>query len=124
VKIVRSMAGIIIGFALFFGIVRFLSGSGLWRGITTTVAAALLSGYVTALIAGAHEFPHAAAVGMLMIVTGFVAMRQEGATQPGWYEIAIAGCGPISAMLGAAVRLLTKARPTAGSHIPGAAGGQ
>jgi hypothetical protein len=121
VKIVRSIAGVLFGFALFLGIVHFFSVSSVLSGITTTVAAALLGGYVAALIAGAHEFPHAAAVGMLMIGTGFVAMRQEGATQPGWYEIAIAGCGPVSAMLGAAIRLLTKARPTAGSRTPGAA---
>jgi len=112
-KIVRSMAGVLLGFALFLGIVRFFSVSSVLSGVATTVAAALLGGYVAALIAGAHEFPHAAAVGMLMIGTGFVAMRQEGATRPGWYEILIAGCGPVSAMLGAAIRLLTKARPTA-----------
>ncbi len=123
-KIVRSIAGVLLGFALFFGIVHFFSGSSLLSGVGTTIAAALLGGYVAALIAGAHEFPHAAAVGMLMIITGFVAMRQEGASQPSWYEIAIAGCGPVSAMLGAAIRLLTKGRPATGSRTPDAALGQ
>ena len=112
-RIVRSLAGIVIGFVIFLAIARLTSGTGLWLGITATVIAAVLGGYVTALIAGAHEFPHVAAVGMLMIFTGFLSMRQEGATRPGWYEISIAGCGPISAMIGAAIRLLTKLRRAA-----------
>ena len=109
-RIVRSLAGILVGFGIFFAIARMVSGSGLWVGITATVGAALISGYVTAVIAGAHEFPHVATVGLLMIFTGFLSMRQQGASQPGWYQIAIAGCGPISAMIGAAIRLLTKRR--------------
>ena len=109
--IVRSLSGILIGFGIFLGIVRWMAGSGLLLSVTLTVAASLLAGYVTAFVAGAHEFPHASALGMLMIGTGFIAMRQEGASLPGWYEIAIAGCGPISAMIGAAIRLLTKSRP-------------
>ncbi len=115
-RIVRSLAGIAVGFGIFLAIARVTSGIGLWLGIAATVAGAVLSGYVTALIAGAHEFPHVAAVGMLMIFTGFLSMRQEGATQPSSYQIAIAGCGPISAMIGAAIRLLTKPRRTAGSN--------
>ena len=112
-RFVRSLAGVATGFGIFFAIARLTSASGLWLGIAATVAAAVAAGYVTALIAGAHEFPHVAAVGMLMIFTGFLAMRQEGATQPGWYQIAIAGCGPISAMIGAAIRLLIRLRRTA-----------
>lgn len=109
-RIVRSIAGILLGFGIFLVIARSTAGRSLLISITSTVIAAILSGYLTALIAGAHEFPHAAAVGMLMIATGFVSMLQEGATQPSWYQIAIAGCGPISAMIGAAIRLLTKPR--------------
>jgi hypothetical protein len=116
VRIVRSLAGIVVGFAIFFGIARLVPGIGLWAGISAMVAAAVLSGYITALIAGAHEFPHVAAVGMLMVATGFVSMRQEGAVRPGWYQIAIAGCGPVSAMIGAAVRLLTKVRKEPGGR--------
>ena len=112
-KVVRSLAGVVIGFGIFFAIARLTSAAGLWLGIAATIAAAVISGYITALIAGAHEFPHVAAVGMLMILTGFLSMRQEGAAQPGWYQIAIAGCGPISAMIGAAIRVLMKLHRTA-----------
>jgi hypothetical protein len=78
--------------------------------ISWTVAAAILGGYIAARVAGSHEFPHAAAVGLLMIAVSFVSMRQEGITEPGWYQTTIAGCGPVSAMIGAAIRLLTKPR--------------
>ncbi len=86
---------------------RYLLLSLVW-----TVVAAMLGGYIAARIAGAHEFPHAAAVGFLMVVMGFLSMRAEGVSRPGWYQIAIAGCGPISAMIGGAIRLLARPRQT------------
>jgi hypothetical protein len=48
-------------------------------------------------------------------------MRQEGVSRPGWYQVTIAGCGPISALIGAAIRLLTKPNQTANSNTSGAA---
>jgi hypothetical protein len=107
VRIARGVAGVLIGFGVFLAIVHLLSGS-LWVTVAGTVAAAMLGGYIAARVAGAHEFPYAAAVGMLMIGMSFLSMREEGASRPGWYEIAIAGCGPISALIGAAIRLLTR----------------
>lgn len=125
-KIARSVLGIVFGFGIFLVIVQMVSAftgslsagtpgntppvNYLLLSVTWTVAAAVVSGYITARIAGAHEFPHAAAVGLLMIGLSFLSMRQEGASRPGWYQIAIAGCGPISAMIGAAIRLLAKSR--------------
>src|SRR5580700_4773101 len=76
--------------------------------VTWTVAAAVLAGYTTARIGRTREFPHAAALGLLMVIVSLASMRQEGLGQPGWYQTTIAGCGPISAMIGAAIRLLTK----------------
>jgi hypothetical protein len=125
-KIARSVLGIVFGFGIFLVIVQMVSAftgslatgtlsntvpvNYLLLSLTWTVAAAVVSGYITARIAGAHEFPHTAAVGLLMIGMSFLSMRQEGASRPGWYQIAIAGCGPISAMIGAAIRLLAKSR--------------
>jgi hypothetical protein len=111
-KIARGVIGVLCGFGVFFLIVRILPAlaGSLLLSVMWTVAAAVLAGYITARIAGAHEFPHAAGVGLLIIAMSFISMRQEGASQPGWYQIAIAGCGPISAMIGAAIRLLTKPR--------------
>jgi hypothetical protein len=140
--IVRGVLGVVFGFGVFFAIVQMLSafagsltagtlsnaapGNYLLLSVTWTIAAAVLGGYVTARIAGAHEFSHAAAAGLLMIAMSYLSMRQEGASQPGWYQLTIAGCGPISAMIGAAIRLLTKPDPTrksqdANSNTSGAA---
>jgi hypothetical protein len=137
-KIARGVLGVLVGFGIFLVFVQMMSaftgilaagtlnnpapGNYLLLSVTWTIAAAVVSGFITARIAGAHEFPHAAAVGLLMIGMSFLSMRQEGASQPGWYQIAIAGCGPISAMVGAAIRLLTKSRQTtANSNTSGAA---
>ncbi len=129
-KAVRSLLSVCVGFAVFFGIVRVMTavvGSGpdtsgaytngpvmnyLIESLIWTVGAALIAGYITAWIAGFREFPHAAALGLLMVFAGFVSMRQEGITKPGWYQTTIAGCGPVAAMIGAAIRMLTKRRPT------------
>jgi hypothetical protein len=120
-KILRSVLGVLAGFGIFLVVVQMMStftgiltnsapGNYLMLSVTWTVAAAIVSGYITARIAGAHEFPHVAAVGLLMIGMSVLSMRAEGASRPGWYQIAIAGCGPISAMIGAAIRLLAKPR--------------
>jgi len=112
VNVLRGIVGVLLGFGVFFAIARMLAGSSLLLSVTWTIVAGIFAGYLAALIAGAHEFPHASAVGLLMIGMSFLSMRAEGAPRPGWYQITIAGCGPISAMIGAAIRLLTKPRQT------------
>lgn len=109
----RSAGGIVAGFGIFYGALRMMPETGLMVNVTLTIVAALISGYLTALIAGAHELPHVAAVGISMVFLGVVSMRQQGAAQPGWHQISIAGCGPVSAMIGAGIRLLTKPRQSA-----------
>lgn len=124
-KIARSVIAIVLGFAVFFGVVRLLArfagnpdeGDALTNyllfSVLITVAGAMIAGYATARVAAAHEFPHAAGLGLLMVILSVVSMRQQGIAAPGWYQTTIAGCGPISAMLGAAIRLLTKRGQTA-----------
>ncbi len=108
-KFVRYFAAVVIGFALFVAAVRMVSPSdGLALNATCTIAAAIVSGYLIALIAGSREMPVTSTVGLLMVVASFEIVRQEGLPRPGWYEMTIAGCGPVSLMLGAAIRLLTK----------------
>lgn len=119
-KIARSVLAIVLGFAVFFVVVRMLArfagnpdeGDALMNylllSVSITVAGAMVAGYATARVAASHEFPHAAALGLLMVILSVVSMRQQGIAEPGWYQTTIAGCGPISAMLGAAIRLLTK----------------
>jgi hypothetical protein len=125
VRIARSVAAVVVGFLIFAVFIRLLN---LFTGLAAdggavmnflllsviwTVAAAVLAGYTAARVAGSREFPHAAALGLLMVIVSLASMRLEGIRQPGWYQTTIAGCGPISAMIGAAIRLLTKGRQAA-----------
>jgi hypothetical protein len=122
VRIARSILAVVAGFVVFFVLVRALTAfegsleaggavmNYLVLSVSWTVAGAVIAGYIAARLAGSHEFPHAAALGLLMIVVSIASMREQGIAQPGWYQTTIAGCGPISAMIGAAVRLLTKQR--------------
>jgi hypothetical protein len=73
-------------------------------------AASMLGGLATAFFADGHEFAHAAGLGFVMIVASIVSMRHAGEATPGWYETSVAACGPMAALLGAAIRLLVKPR--------------
>jgi hypothetical protein len=129
----RSFLAVLFGFIVFIGIIRMLTALAgslspnppaieyLVLSLAWTVAAAVLAGFIAARIAGSHEFPHSAALGLLMVIMGVISMRQEGVTQPGWHQIAVAGCGPVSAMIGAALRVLTKTRQAAKTNTSGAA---
>jgi hypothetical protein len=110
VKFVRGIAGVLLGFGFFYFVVRYLasSGSALWISLAGTIAAGAVAGYIAALVAGSHEFPWAATVGLGIVGMGVASMREAGIDRPGWFQIAIAGCGPMSVMVGAAVRLLTR----------------
>jgi hypothetical protein len=126
VKLLRSLGAILAGFvvvALVIGILtpvvirafrveNFNSFSlpVLVATIGYCVVAAIAGGYLTAWIAGRRELPHAAGLGLLMIAMSVVSMRQHGEVRPGWYETTIAGCGPVAAFFGAAIRRLTKGR--------------
>ncbi len=115
-RVIRSLTSVIIGFVFVILALRLSPLAADQEGfqfltVVWTIGASIVAGYITALIAGSHEFPHAATVGFLMILASFVSMRQQELTHPGWYEITVAGCGPISAMIGCALRLLTKRGP-------------
>lgn len=132
-RFVRSLAAVLAGYATMALILRLAAPAPpdsadmnyFLVSITWTVASAIAGGFIAALIAGSHELPHAAGVGFLMIAMSLVSMRRQGVMRPGWYETTIAGCGPIAAMMGAALRMLTKRRsgnspdsPAAGNPPP------
>lgn len=120
----RTAAALLAGFAVFAaltGVFRPLVGRTLGvpgfqsftMGILVatlaySVISAALAGYLAGWIAGRLELAHAAGLGLMIIAMSIVSMRQLGETRPGWYEATIAGCGPVAAMFGAAVRRLTK----------------
>ncbi len=116
-KVARGLIAVFAGYGVMVLILRFFGpgpeGTGMHYFLVSamwTVCAAMLAGFVTAWIAGERELPYASGLGLIMIAMSLVAMRNEGASRPGWYETSIAGCGPIAAMLGAALRMLLKPR--------------
>jgi hypothetical protein len=92
---------------------RTINPAYMMANLTYSAAAAIIGGFLTAWIAGYREMRHASVLGLAMIAMGFVSMRTQGEHQPGWYEVVIAGIGPIAAMLGAALRMLVKPRVAA-----------
>jgi hypothetical protein len=118
VKVTRGLAAVFAGYGLMMLVLHFFApgpeGAGMHYFLMSaswTIGAAMLAGFVTAWIAGERELPYASGLGLIMIAMSVVAMRNEGASRPGWYETSIAGCGPIAALLGASVRMLMKSRP-------------
>jgi hypothetical protein len=124
-KFVRSPLSVIVGFAVFLGALQTMPSLAedigadaggmnyMMFSLAFTVVAAVVSGYATAWIAGAHEFPHAATVGFLMIATSFVSVQQAAISKPSWYQITIGGCGPVSVLIGAAIRVFVRLRQPA-----------
>ena len=90
--------------------VRSIGTGYMLASVAWTVGAAATGGFVAAWIADRRELPWSAVVGFLLIVLSVFAMRRRGTAQPDWYETAVAGCGPISALIGGAIRMLTKPR--------------
>ena len=113
-KIVRSLAAVAVGYAVMAAIIRYFApapAEGMkyfLLSATCIAAASMFGGLATALVADGHELAHAAGLGFVMIVMSVVSMRRAGETVPGWYETSIAACGPMAALLGAALRLLFK----------------
>jgi len=117
VKVVRAVVGVAVGYAVMAFFLHFFgpgsTGSGMGYFIESaawTIAAALLAGFSAAWIAVGSELPAASTLGLLIVAMSVVAMRRQGISRPGWYEISMAGCGPVAALLGAAVRLLIRRR--------------
>ncbi len=125
-KMVRSILGVLAGLAVMVGIVttltpvvaryfraedfRVMNQAFMLANLTYTVTAAVLAGFVTSWIAGRRELRHVAVLGLLMIAISYYSMRQQTLERPGWYEVVLGGCGPMAAMVGAALKMLVLGR--------------
>jgi phage-related minor tail protein len=119
------LLSVVVGFSLFVAALQLIPSLAEQTGadsepinyvllhVTWTVLVALVCGFLTAWIAGTHEFPHVATLGFLMVGLSAYSMKDQAVFRPGWYQIAVAGCGPISAMVGAGVRVFVRLRQPA-----------
>lgn len=122
----RSVVGVLVGFGFLAGVLilvtppaarafgaenfRALNQMFMLVNLTYTSVAAILAGFITGWIAGRKEIRHASMLGLLMIIAAFVGMKQQGQDTPGWYEIVLGGCGPMAALVGAALCMLVRPR--------------
>ena len=115
-KYARSVLAVVLGYGVLVAILRYFApapaeGMNYFLLSATCIAgASLFGGLVTAFVADGHELAHAAGLGLVMIAMSLISMRQAGAARPGWYETSMAACGPMAALLGAAIRLLFRPR--------------
>ena len=123
-RVVRSLIAVLAGFVLLATVVGLATPAAMrafgiseprtfhmgffLANLAYTLVAAVAAGYLCGRIAGKHEVAHAAAIGLAAIVASFLTMRQQGATQPGAYDMTMAGCAPISAMVGAALAMMQR----------------
>ncbi len=83
-----------------------------------TVVATMLAGYVTAWIAGDREIRHAAVLAKFLFSLAILGVVRRGQTRPGWAELILGGCGPVSALFGAAVRRTQRKLPVTAEEAP------
>lgn len=114
-SLLRGVLGVFAGYVMLALILHYFGPGPIGAGMNYflvsaawTVAAAIVAGFVTAWIAGQRELSAASALSLVIIAASVVSMVRQGETRPGWYETSIAGIGPMAAILGAALRLLTK----------------
>ena len=113
--LLRGVLGVFAGYALMAVTLRWLGPGPIGEGMNYfllsaawTIGAALVAGFLAAWIAGQRELSVASALSLVIIAASLVSMVRQGASRPGWYETSVAGIGPMAAILGAAIRMLTK----------------
>jgi hypothetical protein len=77
----------------------------LWLELGCGLAAAVLGGYVCALVARRRELLHAVVLGGFALLLGLIGSGAEAGLKPQWSSIAIAIVGAIGPVLGARLRL-------------------
>ena len=79
-----------------------------WIAVGYSIIAAAVGGFVCAWIADRAQVQHATVLGVLLVITAIVLMQMQWWRQPRWYQFAMAGCAPLSVLIGAHARLLSK----------------
>jgi hypothetical protein len=70
-----------------------------------SLMAAILGGYVTAMIAHDNILRYAFALALIVLVLGGLSALQERGRQPVWYQLTLLAIMPIGAILGGLLRM-------------------
>jgi hypothetical protein len=88
-----------------------ISAAYLATNVTTSVLAALVGGYVTALLAERDRVAHGLVLAAVMVMMSVVSVRQSGPAQPRWYRILLLAGMPALAVVGATLCSSATASP-------------
>ena len=120
--IVRSVIAVVAGYAAMAAVVIALSvlvkkiaptwvgserapnASYVYTNLLYSFGAAMIGGYVAAVIGSHAPLAHACALAVVVFVLSIVSAAQIGDRQPRWYQAALALIGPLGAVLGGWIR--------------------
>ncbi|MEO6210078.1 MAG: hypothetical protein ABIQ10_08145 [Gemmatimonadaceae bacterium] len=123
-SIVRSIIAIVAGYASMAAVVIALTvlvkrkapewmgtvgkpnATYLYTNLVYSFGAAMIGGFVAALIAPRAPLAHACALAGIVFVLAVVSAVQMGNKQPRWYQIALAVIGPLGTIFGGMVQAL------------------
>lgn len=122
--IVRSIIAVIAGYATMAAVVialtvlikrkapQWMASQGksnatyIYTNLLYSFGAAMIGGFVTAVIAPRSPLAHVGVLAALICVLAIVSALQSGDKQPRWYQLALAIIGPLGALFGGLVRVL------------------
>jgi nitrate reductase gamma subunit len=120
--IVRSVIAVVAGYAAMVAVVIALtllvkkiaparvssestrSATYISTNLLYSFGAAMIGGYVAAVIGSHAPLTHACALAGIVLVMSVVSAAQIGDRQPRWYQAALALTGPLGAVLGGWIR--------------------
>lgn len=120
--IVRSVIAVISGYAAMAAVVVALTvlvkriapawvgserapgSSYVYTNLLFSYGAAMIGGYVAAVIGANAPLAHACALAVIVLVLSIVSAVQIGDRQPRWYQVTLALLGPLGVVIGGWIR--------------------
>jgi hypothetical protein len=120
--IVRSVIAVIAGYAAMAAVVVALTvlvkriapawvgserapgSSYVYTNLLFSYGAAMIGGYVAAVIGASAPLAHACALAVIVLVLSIVSAVQIGDRQPRWYQVTLALLGPLGVVIGGWIR--------------------
>jgi hypothetical protein len=78
--------------------------SYVYTNLLFSYGAAMIGGYVAAVIGASAPLAHACALAVIVLVLSIVSAVQIGDRQPRWYQVTLALLGPLGVVIGGWIR--------------------